>query len=177
MSNALPAWALACVIVLACAWLNRVRGGGLGGQHLPGRPLLWAAPALAVVALLVHPWPIAVAFGLGYLTWGVLAWSYILCRLAGVAPPRSPGIGEAFCMLAPGTIPPVFVRMMFVLPGVAAVAWGMGHWWFLAAAPAFAAAATTVYAVLFRPIGSHDWMRAEIATGALWGLLILSAAI
>ena len=41
---------------------------------------------------------------------------------------------------------------------------------------AFAAAATTIYAILFRPIGSHDWMRAELAVGGLWGALILVAA-
>lgn len=169
--------ALACGLVVACAILNRVRGGGFGGDKLPGRALLWVSVAIGLTAWAIHPWPVAVAFGLGYLAWGVLAWSYILCRLAGIEPPRSPGIGEGFCMLAPGTVAPVFVRMMFVLPCVIAVAWLLDHWWLLAAAPAFAAAATTIYAVLFRPIGSHDWMRAEIATGGLWGLLILSAAI
>lgn len=175
MLDIIPPWAQACAIVLVCAWLNRVRGGGMGGQFLPGRALLWVSVAIGLVAWTVNPWPVAVAFGLGYLAWGVLAWSYILCRLAGTTPPRSPGIGEAFCMLAPGTVAPVFVRMLFVLPGVVAVAWLKDHWWFLAAAPAFAAAATTVYALLFRPIGTHDWMRAEVATGGLWGLLILSA--
>ncbi len=169
--------ALACGLVVACAILNRVRGGGFGGQYLPGRALLWVSVAIGVVAWTIHPWPVAVAFGLGYLAWGVLAWSYILCRLAGIEPPRSPGLGEGFCLIAPGTVAPVFVRMMFVLPGVVAVAWLMGHWWFLAAAPAFAAAATAAYTLLFRPIGTHDWMRAEIATGLCWGLLILSAAI
>jgi hypothetical protein len=169
--------AIACGIIVACAVLNRVRGGGFWGDKLPGRALLWVAPAMGLVAWAVNPWPVAVAFGLGYLAWGVLAWSYILCRLAGIEPPRSPGIGEAFCMLAPGKVAPVFVRMMFVLPCVVAVAWLLGNWWFLAAALAFAAAATAVYALLFRPIGSHDWMRAEIATGAVWGLLILSATL
>lgn len=190
MLNTLPPWALACAIVLVCAWLNRVRGGGMGGQFLPGRALLWVAPVMGLLAWHVAPpasfdlfgygvsearWPVAVAWGLGYLVWGVLAWSYILCRLAGTTPPRSPGIGEAFCMLAPGKVAPVFVRMLFVLPGVAAVAWLKGDPWFLLAAPVFAAAATTVYALLFRPIGTHDWMRAELATGGLWGLLVLSA--
>lgn len=170
-------WALAAFIVAASAALNRVRGGGLGGQYLPSRALLWVSVAMALLAWTIHPWPIAVAFGLGYLAWGVLAWSYILCKLAGIEPPRSPGMGEAFCLLAPGTVPPVFVRMVFVLPGVAAVAWLLGNWWFLLAAPAFAAAATIAYAVLFRPLGTHDWMRAEIATGALWGALILSPMV
>lgn len=170
-------WLIAALIVAASAALNRVRGGGFGGQYLPGRALLWVSVAMGLLAWLVSPWPVAVAFGLGYLAWGVLAWSYILCKLAGIEPPRSPGVGEAFCLLAPGTVAPVFVRMMFVLPGVTAVAWLIGDWRFLLAAPAFAAAATLAYAVLFRPLGTHDWMRAEIATGALWGALILSPMV
>lgn len=174
MLDLIPLWAQACAIVLVCAWLNRVRGGGFWGDKLPGRALLWVSVAIGLVAWTVHPWPVAVAFGLGYLAWGVLAWSYILCRLAGIEPPRSPGIGEAFCMLAPGVVAPVFVRMLFVLPGVVAVAWLTGHWWFLAAAPAFAAAATAAYAGFFRPLGPYDWARAEVAVGALWGILILS---
>ena len=46
-------------------------------------------------------------------------------------------------------------------------------WRFLIAAPLFAAAATAIYALLFRPLDRLDWARAEIATGGLWGLLIL----
>lgn len=176
MLDFLPPWAQACVIVLVCAWLNRVRGGGMGGQFLPGRALFWVAPAMGLVAWAVNPWPVAVAFGLGYLVWGLFSWGHILAKLGGYTPEREASWLERtfegiWPMLA------AFLRMLFVLPGVVAVAWVMDHWWFLAAAPAFAAAATAVYALLFRPIGSHDWMRAEVATGGLWGLLILSATL
>ena len=56
---------LACGLVVACALLNRVRGGGLYGDKLPGRALLWVAPVIGGLALIFHPWPIALAFGVG----------------------------------------------------------------------------------------------------------------
>jgi hypothetical protein len=168
---------LACGLAVACALLNRVRGGGLYGDLLPGRALLWVTPAIGLVAWVFNPWPIAIAFAGGYLLWGLPGWSYLLCRIAGIAPPRSASTLEAACCVAPGVIAPFFVRMLFVLPGVIAVAWLLGNWWFVLAAPAFAAAATAAYALLFRPIGMLDWPRAEFATGALWGLLILSPKV
>jgi hypothetical protein len=164
----------ACIII-ACALLNRVRGGGFGGQYLPGRALLWVAPAVAALAWTIHSWPVALAFGLGYLAWGLPSWGHTLARLGGYTPGREASwLERTFEGIWPRVA--VSIRMMFVLPGVAAVAWLIGDWRFLAAAPAFAAAATAVYVILFRPIGSHDWMRAEIATGALWGLLLTTPA-
>lgn len=163
-------------IIFAAALLNRVRGGGFGGQYLPGRALFWVAPAIAALAGAVNPWPVAVAFGLGYLAWGMPSWGHILARLGGYRPDREASwLERTFEGIWPRLA--VFLRMMFVLPGIAAIAWLIGGWWFLLAAPAFAAAATLIYAALFRPIGPHDWMRAEVATGGLWGLLILSAAL
>jgi hypothetical protein len=111
---------LACGLVVACALLNRVRGGGLYGDILPGRALLWVAPRHRRPRLIFHPWPIALAFGVGYLLWGLPGWSYLLCRIAGIAPPRSASTLEAACCVAPGVIAPFFVRMLFVLPGVVA---------------------------------------------------------
>jgi hypothetical protein len=168
---------LACGLVVVCALLNRVRGGGLYGDLLPGRALLWVTPAIGLLAWTIHPWPIALAFAGGYLLWGLPGWSYLLCRIAGIAPPRSASTLEAACNVAPGIIAPFFVRMLFVLLGVVGVAWLLGNWWFLLAAPVFAAAATAAYKLLFRPLGMLDWPRAEFATGGLWALLILSPMV
>ena len=168
-------WASAVVVIFACALLNRVRGGGLYGDRLPGRALYWVAPAVGALVLLVSPWPVALAWAVGYLVWGLPGWGFTLSRLGGYAPDREPeGLDAALGRLP--TLLAVAVRMMLVMPAVAAVAWLIGDWRFLAAGPAFAAAATTIYAILFRPIGSHDWMRAELAVGVLWGALILVAA-
>lgn len=162
------------VIVFAAALLNRVRGGGFGGQYLPGRALFWVAPAMAALAWTVNPWPVAVAFGLCYLAWGLPSWGHILARLGGYTPDREASwLERTFEGIWPRLA--AFLRMLFVLPGVAAVAWLVGDWRFMLAAPVFAAAATAIYIALFRTLGPHDWMRAEVATGALWGLLIIAA--
>jgi hypothetical protein len=44
-----------------------------------------------------------------------------------------------------------------------------------AAVPVFAALTAAIYVLLFAPMGSHDWTRAGIGTGAAWGSLIASA--
>lgn len=166
---------LACGLVVACAVLNRVRGGGFGGDRLPGRALLWVTPVIGLLAWAVQPWPVALALACGYLFWGLWSWGHVLAGLGGYVPARSPSTLEAVLALAGPPLVQAFLRMLFVLPGVGAVAWLEGNGWFLLAAPAFAAAATAVYAALFRPLGPADWQRAEIATGALWGALILAA--
>ncbi len=166
---------LAIGLVVACALLNRVRGGGLYGDKLPGRALLWVTPVIGGLTYLFHTWQVAVAFAAGYLFWGIWSWGYILAAVGGVKPDRSQSVLEStFALLGPVEVQ-VFARMLFVLPGVAAVAWLLGAPLFLLAAPLFAALATGAYVVLFRPLGALDWARAEFAVGGLWGLLILSA--
>lgn len=166
----------AILVVAACAVLNRVRGGGFYGDKLPGRAVLWVSAAIGGIAYLVHPqdWRIAVAFGTGFLFWGLWSWGYAFAGLGGYKPERAPSTLEAFLMLFGPAVVQTFVRHMFVIVAIGAVAWLLGSWWFLVAAPVFAAAATAVYTILFRPISNLDWTRAEIATGALWGCLILS---
>lgn len=167
----------ACGLIVACAVLNRVRGDKLGWiPFLPGRAIMWVAPAVGITAWAVHPWPVAVAFGLGYLVWGIPGWGKTLMALSGQTLDRAGDAVDSFLDSLPGSLPGVFLRMLFVLPAVAAVSWLIGDWRFMWAAPAFAAAATTAYTLLFRPLGPFDWPRAEYATGAIWGALILSAA-
>jgi len=68
------------LILLCAAALNHIRGGG--GlfriswliDKVPGRPLYWVWPFIGLLALLIMPWPYALAFGLGYLIWGSAEW-------------------------------------------------------------------------------------------------------
>lgn len=161
-------------VVAVCGALNRIRGGGFNGDKLPGRALLWVAPIIGLLAgAMNQDWRIGVAFGLGYLFWGLWSWGHVLAALGNYVPDRSPSTLEAFLALFGPPVVQTFLRMLFVAPGVALVAWLIGDWRFLIAAPLFAAAATAIYALLFRPLDRLDWARAEIATGGLWGLLIL----
>lgn len=172
------------LVLVVSAGLNRARGddrwmrkgvNALGAKIVPGRALFYVTPAIGAVALLVQPWPIAPAFAGGYLFWAVFGWGHVLMRVGGLRPDRSTDVVEAALLLLPGSILPVFVRMLFVLPGVIAVAWLTGRPEFWLAGVSFAAAATVVYHVLFRPLQPLDWLRAELVVGALWGVLILIA--
>ncbi|WP_336812209.1 hypothetical protein [Bosea sp. MMO-172] len=163
-------------VILACAMLNRLRGDDSWmPSWLRGRALFYVAPAIGAVAWLVQPWPVALAFALGFALWAGPGWGHILMRVGGRRPDRSPDVMEAALLALPGSLAPVFARMMFILPTAIAVAWLTGRPEFWLAAPAFAAVATVVYHTLFRPLAAYDWLRAELVLGALWGILIVGA--
>ena len=165
---------LATLVVVLCAALNRARGDARWmPAWLHGRALWYVAAAMGLAALLVQPWPIALAFAVGYLFWAVFGWGHVLMRVGGRRPDRSPDVLEAALLALPGSLLPVFARMLFILPGVIAVAWLTGRPEFWLAGVSFAALATIAYHVLFRPLQPLDWLRAELVVGALWGVLIL----
>lgn len=170
---------VALLIVLACAVLNRMRGDDRWmPSWLRGRSLYYVAPAIGTVALFVQPWPVALAFGGGYFFWAVFSWGYLLLHAAGTAAfweEREPTRLESWLLRLPGRGLPLFARMLFVLPGVALVAWLTGAPFYALSAFAFAAASTAIWLWFLRPLGRLDWLRAEIAIGGLWGLLILGA--
>lgn len=165
------------ILVLALsAGLNRARGDARWmPSWLKGRALWYVAPVLGLVVLLAQPWPVALAFAAGYLFWAVFGWGHVLMRVSGGRPDRSPNVVEGALLLLPGSILPVFARMLFILPGVIAVAGLTGRPEFWLAGVSFAGLATISYHILFRPLQPLDWLRAELIVGALWGVLILIA--
>ena len=167
---------IATLVVALCAGLNRARGDARWmPSWLPGRALWYVVPAIGLAALLAQPWLVALAFAGGYLFWAVFGWGHVLMRAGGQQPDRSPDVVEAALLMLPGSILPIFVRMLFILPGVIAIAWLTGRPEFWLAGVSFAAVATVAYHVLFRPLQPLDWLRAELVIGALWGVLILIA--
>ena len=167
---------VALIIIAACALLNRLRGDeSWKPSWLPGRALFYVAPVVAAVACAIQPWPVALAIGAGYAFWAVWSWGHVLATVGHMRPARDPSWLESALLMLPGAILPVFVRMLFVLPGVLGVAALSGEPAYWIAAPAFAAAATAAYLLLFRPLGRLDWLRAEVVVGALWGVLIIGA--
>lgn len=145
----------ALFILLACAGLNRARGDDRWmPAWLPGRALWYVAPAIGLVALLAQPWPSAMAFSLAYLLWGVPAWGaiYDLGRF-------TPGRWEHARL---------FLRMLLVVPVL--VVFGAGG---IFLGIFFALASVAAYEAAWRLWPDNPIWRAEIATGALWGALIL----
>lgn len=177
-------YVIAFLIMILTSLLNRVRGDDtwmrhgfdpLAAKRIPGRALFYVTPAMFLVAWMWQPWSVALAFAAGYFFWAVWPWGFILAQVGGVRPIRYPHPVEKALLKLPGATLPLFARMLFILPACVAVAYLTGSIWFWLAALAFAVAATIVYRILFRPISSYDWLRAELAVGYLWGVLFLIA--
>lgn len=155
------------LFVAALAVLNRVRGGGFGAEHLPGHPRFYVAPAVALLSLLVVPWPAAILAGVCYLAWSMLPWGrwFDLGRLA-TDPPRRPSQFENGIELLFDTDLQRFTARNLVAFLPAAILLTPF------AAPA-AFVQTLLYEVAWRLSPSAPIRLAEILTGALWGVLIL----
>lgn len=166
-------WLLAFITIVACAALNRLRGDkSWMPSWLPGRALFYAAPAVGAVALLTNGWLVAGAFAAAYFFWAVFPWGFTLASLGGFTPPRDPDPLDAFLMRL-GKPWGALARMGFVLPGAGLITYLTGAWIVMGLAAGFAVLATAAYWALFSPMGTYDWLRAEVATGGLWGVLIV----
>lgn len=167
---------LGLLVMALCAVLNRLRGDdSWKPSWLPGRALFYVAPAIGLVAWILLPWYVAAAFAVAYFLWAVSGWGFVLMRIGGLQPDRQPDAVEKILLMLPGTILPVFTRSLFVLPGVVLIAMLIGRPEYWLMAPIFAAVATVFYHVLLRPIGTYDWLRAELVIGALWAVMIVAA--
>lgn len=147
----------AALLVLALsAGLNRARGDARWmPAWLPGRALWYAAPALGLVAVLAQPPLSAVAIAVAYLLWGVPAWAefYDLGRLPG----------------ARGDHLRFFLRMLLAVPVLLVFGW-----WGALLGVLFAALSLAAYELAWRWRPANPIWLAELATGALWGGLILA---
>ena len=166
---------IAALIPLISAALNRARGDDRWKPSwLPGRALFYVAPAMGLLALTAQPWPKALAVALGYLFWAVWAWGYPLAALGGVTPSRAPDALER-ALMAIGTPWAAMARMAFILPCLVALALLGSGWQILIFAPAFVGLSVLSYYAFLAEPDMEDWRNAELATGALWGILIIIA--
>lgn len=146
----------ALLVLVLSAGLNRARGDARWmPAWLRGRTLWYVAPALGLVALLLQPPLAAGAIALAYLVWGVPAWGkiYDLGRLPG-----SSGDHWRF-----------FVRMLLAVPVLLVFGW-----WGALLGAAFAVLSLAAYEIAWRWRPANPIWLAELATGALWGGLILA---
>lgn len=146
----------ALLVILLTAGLNRARGDARWmPTWLPGRALWYAAPVLGAVALLAQAPLAALAIAAAYLVWGVPAWGsiYDLGRLPG---------GRADHLR-------FFARMLLAVPVLAVFGW-----WGVGLGLGFAALSLAAYEAAWRWHPANPIWLAELATGALWGGLILT---
>lgn len=75
MTSLLLALSLAILVVFAAAAINRLRGGGLGADRLPGHPRFYAAALFGLVAsYALSDWRQGALLGLLWLLWALPAW-------------------------------------------------------------------------------------------------------
>jgi hypothetical protein len=171
------------VIVAACTLLNRASGDDtwMKPLRLRGRPLWYTAPVLAGYASLLHTWPIWLAFGVTYLVWRVNAWGrwYDLGRMPdgwnriGVEPSPFERIITA---ISCGSDHLAFFwrNALMLIPGFILIAWLIGMWSVVPFAFVFALLIVGVYELAWRTRPNNPIIYAELTTGLLWGLLIVS---
>ena len=171
------------LVISLCAMLNRFAGGGVWAgewwnpadpNKLWGRALYPAIALVGLVALIVQPWPVALAFALTFGFWRSFSWGALigLGRPSG-ADHRDHNPVEATLLAWFGPHAGLFVRHLFVLPGFLVIGWLAGIWWAWLAAIAFAALATLSYKAAWRLGWPAPIRNAEIAVGALWGAAIV----
>lgn len=168
---------LAYLMIAVTAVLNRVRGGGFGGQYLPGRALLWVTTAVAALVFVLNgAWP-AAALAAGYLFWGIWPWGHlqVLGRMTEEQIGRPPSKLEAVLLRASRGNAHVALglRHLFVLPGLIAAAWFGAPLYLVALAPVFAVLVVAAYEAMWRVSPQNPIWLAEIITGALWGVLLV----
>lgn len=79
-------------LVPAMAAVHRIRGGGLVALPIKGTYVLWPIPGLLAIAA-GAPWPVALAWALGYLAWTLPGWMAFLTRAVGAPVPANQVMG------------------------------------------------------------------------------------
>ena len=153
-----------------------------GAKWLAGRPLPYTSLLMTVLSSLIHAPAVALAFGLSYFLWRVLAWGrwFDLGRMPdgfnreGIEPEPY----EKIIMKLSGGSDhlALFLRHLMVVPGLVLVGWLLSEWWTgLVAGLPMALGFTLAYEAGWRLSSKNPIMTAELICGALWGLLIVSA--
>jgi hypothetical protein len=177
---------IAGLTLALCAMINRFAGGGMiigewwnpaDPDKLWGRALYPAIALIGIVALIWHPWPVALAFATTFGFWRSFSWGILigLGRPSGAdnrdLNPVEDTLRDLF-----GVHGGLFMRHMFVLPCLMLVGYLADLWWAWLAAVAFAGLATLAYELAWRLTPRHPLTTAEFAVGALWGALIIATA-
>lgn len=83
-------------LVPGLAFIHRVRGGLFPNWH-PLKSTYWIWIFVAILAFMAgDAWPVALAWGLGYLVWTLPAWMSVITRAVGVPVPAGQVMGSGW---------------------------------------------------------------------------------
>jgi hypothetical protein len=169
-------------VILAAMYINRLAGGGypVDQDFVQKTPLkflfgrIQCAVYLSLVSLLLFPWLIALTFSLGFYFWRLFSWGFMIRGIAGAEmPDRVANPVEGFLSNTFGYTGGMFVRMLFIAPMLGAIVFLVGNYYLIALAVPFALLSTLSYVIAAKYTPSHIIGVAELATGVLWGVLIV----
>lgn len=159
-------------IILAFAVLNRIRGGGLGAEHLPGHPRFWVLPVVLGLAY----WHLgaveqAVWFAAAWLLWSTQPWGDVY--MMGRPHPSGQTYDWSTCAIG--------LMMLGILPMFLIAPLGDGGGWpfavvlrLLSGAVALSLAYELGWQAFERRwIGAHTVL-AEPLIGLWWGAVLVS---
>jgi hypothetical protein len=183
MSTTMIVYALTSVFVVAAStYINRLAGGGFP-INLESVQNSWysvffgrfqCAVYLFLVSLLVQPWEVALVLASGFFFWRLFSWGYLIGGIAGGHKPnREPRLVEGTLLKIFGPIVGMAVRMLFVVPCLAMIAFITGNYWILSLSIPFAILGALSYVLAWKYTPSKIIDNAELGVGMLWGLLIL----
>lgn len=166
---------IAPAIILAAAVLNRVRGGGFFGGRLPGHPRFYVAPAMGGLAWLVLSWPMAIVFAACFLAWSWLPWGRWF-DLGRLNPEILDGVRERtwFERAIEGVVGRSD-HVCFAVRNLIAIVPAA-----ILVSPIFMflpAAQSAAYEIGWRYAPERPIEIGELLTGAVWGLLLVAAAL
>lgn len=169
----------ALLALLACSGLNRARGDDRWmPDWVPGRALIPASIAIGLIGACFGGLWYGAAFVAAFLVWGAPAWGHLI-GLGRFAPDRPASNLELVLIeMAAGNVHVALgLRHLFVLLGLMLAAAITGELLLgVAAALAFSALAVAAYEAAWRIRPSNPIWVAELAVGALWGVLIVCLA-
>jgi len=152
-------------VILGCGVLNRMRGTTGWRGPLPGRSLVWVAPMVSLLALLVAHWVLAVGWGLVYLFWGVWAWGFLFSFGRVVPEGRSiSGLEKFLLRISGGNYYIAFLlRHCFALPAALLTPYAL----------ALPVALWLCYVVAWAVTKRYPIPVAEVLGGLVWGAFIV----
>lgn len=153
---------LILLLIPLMTWLNRVRGGGLGGQFLPGHPRYWVFAFICLLSFLAPNQLKFLTFSCGYLYWSLLPWGHWYSLGEEHGDDRPLTTFERIIDWLAGGNPYIAFTIRNAIGFLPLTGWGAG---------VLGIAQTALYHVAKRLVrGDSIWL-AELLTGALWGVL------
>lgn len=164
------------MIVLACAVLNRIRGGGFYGELLPGHPRYWVSPVLGLVNWIIAPWPVAASMAFAYLIWSIPPWGrwYDLNRVTTTWITRDYSSYERVIERLSGKDDYLsfYLRHLSAMIGIVLLAYLTTWWWYITI-PVLPLLIVCAYDVAWRISDHYAITIGEMLTGAAWGIMIV----